>query len=176
MIKRKKKICKGTGKFIGLGCGKERYLFSHGLCQSCYKIATYKPLKRTPLKKYKPIYQDKEKLSQIKTFYKAHEYYHGRCYINGYFIPKMLLMPYNCLHVLSKKQYPYFKFYWKNIIIGEEEHHDIYDKGTLRDIIKRRVWANKDTKGGWRRLFDFKKELIQEYEKWVRENKGVYKL
>lgn len=34
-MERKKKVCRGTGKHSGLGCGKTVYLFSHGLCPEC---------------------------------------------------------------------------------------------------------------------------------------------
>lgn len=41
MIKTKKKICKGTGRAKGLGCGISHYMHMYGLCTTCFKSFLY---------------------------------------------------------------------------------------------------------------------------------------
>lgn len=174
MIQRKKKICKGTGKYEGLGCGKEKYIFSHGLCADC---VPKRPIKKTAIKQsYKPVIQDGVILSQKKAFERAYSHYNGLCYINSVPLIKELTRHWNYLHVLPKKQYPLFKFYWKNIVLGTKPQHDLYDQGTWDKIISERVRTGLDPLLGWERLYQFRAELLEEYEEWIRTNKGRYKL
>jgi len=179
MIKRKKKICRGRGKYSELGCGQERFIFSHGLCQQCIPKV---PLKRTPLKKtaikqsYKPTVQDGAILSQKKAFEKAYEHYKGRCYINDVPIQKFDLRHWNCMHVLPKKNYQFFKYYWRNIVIGLKVHHDLYDQGTWDRVMKERILTKLDPLSGWQMLYKLRLELIEEYMEWVKNNPGRYRV
>jgi len=174
VIRRKKKICKGTGKYKGLGCGKEKYIFSHGLCQQCVPRT---PLKKTAtIKSFKPVIQDGVILSQKKAFEKAYDYYQGLCFINSVPLIKELTRHWNYMHVLDKKNYPFYKYYWRNIVLGTKSQHDLYDQGTWDQIVEQRIKRGIDSEIGWKNLFKFREELLEEYKEWVRINKGIYKL
>lgn len=41
MIERKKKKCKGTGQFKGLGCGEIKYIHRYGVCANCFVYILY---------------------------------------------------------------------------------------------------------------------------------------
>lgn len=158
----KKKICKS--------CGKEKYIFSHGKCLDCCKPG----FKKIVPKKAK--IQDNVILSQSKTFLKAFKEHKGKNFINGTQFKLRHIKAYNFLHVLRKGKYQYFKYYSKNIVLGDLEQHKLFDDGTMDDIMKLRIKTGKDKMEGWVRLFNLQVELKKEYEEWVRYNKGEYKL
>lgn len=56
----RKKICKGKGKYQGLGCGQPRYIFSNGLCKYCIPKTAIKQVDN--FKERKPENKD-EKLA-----------------------------------------------------------------------------------------------------------------
>lgn len=180
MTPKKKKICYGKSKYHGQGCGQERYIFAYGLCQWCYNRVKAsenrkKPVKRTPIPKYKPQQQDNHPLSERNTFLSAYKFCGGKCFIGGDLIQPSELKAWNCMHVLNKKNYPYFKYYYRNVVIGHKAQHDLIDQGTLRGII-RRIHNTHETKDMWRAYFGYRQVLLEEYKRWVKENPKRYKL
>lgn len=184
-MERKKKPCKGTGKFIGQGCGNERYLFGHGLCQPCYQQATYKPMNRTssgefkkqkPIKKFKPTIQDEKELKQTDTFRLAYNYWEGKFFIGGNKIALDNLQSWNCMHVLDKNRFPLFKYYYKNVVLGSQDHHDLIDQGTKQGIKHRLLWCKYESQEMWDRYWEYREEMLTEYREWSKENHGVFRL
>ena len=163
MIKHKKKIC--------IICGTSTYIFSHGKCKPCYLRTYTKKIKRV-----KPTIQDNTVLNETKVYFRAYQFGGGRNYINGIKVPYTALKPHNFAHVLSKKLFPYFKYYHKNIVVMSLAQHSIYDQGTVKQLIRERIWEGKDKKKAWKELFALRIQLKQEYKQWVKENKGVYKI
>lgn len=180
MIKLKKKICKGRGKFVGLGCGNERYIFSNGLCQICYQRANYKPLykqkKKKPLLKYTPTIQDEKELKQTDTFLLAWNYWEGKYFIGFGSVRLEDLQAWNCIHILNKKNYPLFKYYYKNIILGSREQHEIIDQGTEKELFIRIKSSLHESIEMWEKFFEYRQQLLEEYREWVKTHKGIYKL
>jgi len=80
------------------------------------------------------------------------------------------------MHVLDKKNYPYFKYYYKNVVLGSKEQHELIDQGTKLGIELRLKWCKSETQGMWDNYFKYRQDLLIEYREWVRENKGIYKL
>jgi len=183
-MERKKKICKGTGRFEGKGCGEEKYIFGHGLCQICYQRANYKPnqyygkniKRKRSILKFKPTIQDEKELKQSDTFLLAWNYWQGKCFIGLDTIKLEDLQAWNCIHVLDKKNYPYFKYYYKNVVIGHRAQHDLIDQGTKMGIEIRLKWCKNETQSMWDSFFEYRKELLKEYRAWVKTNHGCYKL
>lgn len=163
MIKHKKKIC--------IICGTSTYIFSHGKCKPCY-LRTY----TKKIKRFKSTSQNNTVLSESKAYFRAYQFGGGKNYINGIKVPYTALKPHNFAHVLSKKLFPYFKYYYKAIVIVSLAQHQIYDQGTVKQLIEERIWSGKDKKEAWKELFALRRELKKEYHTWVREHKGEYKL
>ena len=91
MIKKKKKICKGTGRATGEGCGNIDYRYGYGLCQKCYAKWLYsteegkKKLNKTFDKVYKNIEKEqRRKIREKKESVKEKSYYQKKLqsYIN----------------------------------------------------------------------------------------------
>lgn len=83
------------------------------------------------------------------------------------------LKAHNFIHVLSKKMYPYFKYYYKNIVIGNLIHHKLIDQGTALEIADRmKNYPNEK----WISYYALEARLKEEYREWVKTNKGEYKL
>jgi len=184
-MERKLKTCSGTGKFKGLGCGKQTAIFGHGLCTYCYQRANYKPIqnyktgspkRKKAILKFKPTFQDDVELKQSDTFLLAWSYWEGRCMIGGYKIELEDLQAWNCIHVLDKKNYPYFKYYYKNIVLGLKEQHDIIDQGTLDQIPERIKSHYLETQDQWDSYFRLRESLLFEYKAWVSANHATHKL
>jgi hypothetical protein len=80
---------------------------------------------------------------------------------------------YNCFaHVLAKgqNQYPYFKYYAKNIVLLTPGEHALLDQGTE----EARISYSLDVKtADWQRLYDFRDELKKEYKKVFPTTRGM---
>lgn len=161
MIQRKVKLCK-------CGCGREGYIWAHGMLKECYyKSKPQKQLVRTSLNKsFKPSGEGALMETLIST--RPHtSFITGQEIIN--------INHNNCAHVLNKKKYPEFRLYDKNIIFLDNRYpcleHHLYDNGTEEQRIK---YAEEMKKGGiivnWQKLYDLKQELMEEYAR--RENQN----
>lgn len=67
------------------------------------------------------------------------------------------------LHILSKKQYPYYKLNPSNVIIANPTFHSIVDQGRLSDRAAHSEWKWDK----WDKLVEQKK---LEYTKWLKEH------
>jgi hypothetical protein len=79
----------------------------------------------------------------------------------------------NCFaHVLAKgmNQYPYFKYYAKNIVLLTPGEHSLLDHGTEEARIS---YALDVKSANWQRLYDLREELKKEYKKVFPTTRGL---
>lgn len=164
MIPRKLKTC--------LGCGKPKILYGHGYCVSCYPRFVPKKAIRTNVKASEHKRKD-NRLSQTYAFEKAYYMWNGNNFLTGEKIPKDELSYSNCAHVLSKKQYEWFRFYTRNIVMLSPEQHNLYDNLT-EDSLRKRIEQHPEE--NWQKLLNYAYELLSEYEDWENANYKEYKL
>ena len=172
MIPRKLKICSGKGIYEGLGCGFSKQIYAHGLCVKCYAAS----MKKKPISVNVKASQNKKKdyrLSQPYAFEKSYYMWDGKNFLTGEKIPKDELSYSNCAHILSKKQYEWFRYYTRNIVMLSPEQHNLYDNLT-EDALRKRIeqYPNEN----WQKLLNYAYELLSEYEDWENYNYKEYKL
>jgi hypothetical protein len=98
-----------------------------------------------------------------------------RSFVSGLFLREFQNTEffYNCFaHVLGKgvSQYPYFKYYAKNIVLLTPGEHALLDQGSE----EARISYSLDVKGtDWQRLYDLREELKKEYKKVFPTTKGM---
>lgn len=171
MIPRKLKTCKGN-------CSdKPKPIFSHGYCMDCYRKLNYKPLKRSPLKKkVKRVIQDGEDLTQKEAFLVAYVKGGKKWFLTNKPVSIEELTASNFAHILSKKQYKWFKYYWKNIRILHSEVHHILDQGTADQYQVMLDNFTPQERYNWDRFIRLRDELKQEYAEWIKTNPKEYKI
>lgn len=82
-------------------------------------------------------------------------------------------------HVLPKgqNQYPYFKYYAKNIVLLTPGEHSLLDQGTEEARISYSLDIEERTggkaKADWQKLYDLKEELKKKYKKHFPTTKGL---
>lgn len=89
-----------------------------------------------------------------------------RSYVNTDFFP-------NCFaHVLPKgqNQYPYFKYYAKNIVLLTPGEHGLLDQGTEEARIS---YALDVKSANWQPLYDLRKDLEMEYKRAFPTRRGL---
>jgi len=70
----------------------------------------------------------------------------------------------NCfMHILPKKNYPYFKLNPNNVRVVYPEFHRIHDQGSSKDREKHPKWK-------WEEVDSLKEELKQEYQEFKKQN------
>ena len=69
-------------------------------------------------------------------------------------------------HVLSKKNYPDFRLYKKNIVLLTAEEHYLFDHGNSD---QREKYARGTPNCDWEKLYKFKDELKEEYNNQTKE-------
>lgn len=136
------------------------------------------PVKRKSLKtKNKHVILDGTRLKETDAFKKAHKYCKGEFFlVPGKFIKLEDLRAWNCAHVLSKNKFKYFRYYWKNIVIMTLDQHEFYDKKTVEDIYEKRIKTGLESSSRWKELLRLRKELIEEYKEWVKNNPHQYRV
>jgi hypothetical protein len=80
---------------------------------------------------------------------------------------------FNCFaHVLAKgqNQYPYFKWYAKNIVLLTPGEHSLLDQGTEEARIS---YALDVKSADWGPLYDLRDELKKEYKKVFPTTRGI---
>jgi len=158
-LKQKNKICKG--------CGYPKKIFSHGLCYDCAKKG-YKPLRQK-----KEVHGMEVKLTERNAFLTSYLKCGGKNFFTDKKVDLVELKHWNFIHVLSKKQYPYFKYYYKNIVIGWLNHHKLIDQGKEIEL---QNWIKDHPEERWNEFFELRKELSKEYKEWIKNHKNEYKL
>lgn len=158
MIPRKLKICK-------CGCGREGYIWSHGMLKECwYKIKPPKQIAKTPLKINLQPTGEGILFKTIASTRKCVSFVSGQdiAKIDGFIGIN------NFIHVLPKGQnkYPLFKLYEKNIVLGLWKEHDLYDKGTeeQRQKYAKEMLEDYGVIVDWDKLYALREELLQEYK------------
>jgi hypothetical protein len=71
------------------------------------------------------------------------------------------------LHILSKKQYPQFRLWPYNILLGIPDVHHLFDQGTLDQILKfesETPYFNTNQQSSFYTLFKAESELHDQYE------------
>ena len=79
----------------------------------------------------------------------------------------------NCFaHVLAKglNQYPYFKYYARNIVLLTPGEHALLDQGTEEARIS---YALDVKSADWQRLYDLREDLKEEYKKVFPTRRGL---
>lgn len=163
MIPHKLKICKG--------CDTPKVLYAHGYCAKCYSIQMKKQIPS-----FVKAAEHKKKdfrLSQSYAFEKAYYMWGGNNFLTGEKIPKDEICYTNCAHVLSKKQYEWFRYYTRNIVLLSPEQHNLYDNLTMEALCKRHETFPEEN---WQRLFNYSYMLLSEYKEWTELHPKEYKL
>lgn len=98
-----------------------------------------------------------------------------KSFVSGLFLRKFMTGPlaFNCFaHVLAKglNQYPYFKYYARNIVLLTPGEHALLDQGTEEARIS---YALDVKSANWQRLDDLKEELKVEYKKVFPSRRGL---
>jgi hypothetical protein len=98
-----------------------------------------------------------------------------KSFVSGLFLRKYMgtALEYNCFaHVLAKgqNQYPYFKYYAKNIVLLSPGEHGLLDQGTEEARIS---YALDVKSANWQPLYDLREELKKEYKKHFPSTRGI---
>lgn len=98
-----------------------------------------------------------------------------KSFVSDLFLRKFMStdLAYNCFaHVLAKglNQYPYFKYYAKNIVLLTPGEHALLDQGTEEARIS---YALDVKSANWQRLYDLREELKVEYKKVFPTRRGL---
>ena len=164
----KQKICKGRGKYLGLGCGKLKYIFSNGICHDC---VPKKPLNRegsnstvskdklknstTPADSkekrgvrkvsgekvlFDLLFEERAKVSQVSGKPLISDKNHFQFY-------------WQFSHILTKGAYPKYRGLKENIKLVTPEEHDLWEhhKDKIKDDPK------------WQWVFDKAEQLKSKY-------------
>jgi hypothetical protein len=113
------------------------------------------------------------RLSQSYAFEKAYYMWGGNNFLTGKKIPKDQVCFANCAHVLSKKQYEWFRYYVRNIVLLSQEQHDLFDNLSVEALNKR---MKEYPEENWQKLFNYEYMLISEYKEWIEANPKEYRL
>jgi hypothetical protein len=95
--------------------------------------------------------------------------------VSGLFLREFMStdLAFNCFaHVLAKglNQYPYFKYYAKNIVLLSPGEHALLDQGTEEARIS---YALDVKSANWQPLYDLREELKVEYKKVFPTRRGL---
>ena len=98
-----------------------------------------------------------------------------KSYVSNLFLRKYMTteLAFNCFaHVLAKglNQYPYFKYYAKNIVLLTPGEHALLDQGTEEARIS---YALDVKSANWQPLYDLREELKEEYKKVFPTRRGL---
>jgi hypothetical protein len=113
-------------------------------------------------------------ITQIAIFKQIWMVSNKRSFISGLFLREFLNTDLfiNCFaHVLAKgqNQYPYFKYYARNIVLLTPGEHALLDQGTEEARISYSLNIEERTKGkstaDWQKLYALRDDLKKEYDK-----------
>jgi hypothetical protein len=148
-------------------------VFSHGFCQRHGYLRTDKKPKKIPTYTKKGRLQTfdfgfDDQTTMFGTLWENHKDEKGRvlCTFTGQQLNGFLLsdLYWNCFaHILSKKQYPWFKLNPANICIVAPEFHRIVDAGTQKERAEHPTWRFD--------LWDARViAMKEEYQKFKKQN------
>ena len=164
MIQIKKKICKGRGKYEGLGCDRPSFIFSNGLCQYCYSKANKKTIK--PKKQPTKALRIKS-TGQQDIFFQIWESQPHISFISKINILEPLASVF--VHVLAKGMNKYYKFklYRPNIVLMTPEEHHLYDNGSeeQREEYAHKMLTEHNVVVNWDKLYRLAESLKDTYKK-----------
>jgi len=115
------------------------------------------------------------RLTQVALFKQIWLLSNRRSFVSGLFLREYMNTDlfFNCFaHVLAKgiNQYPYFKYYAKNIVLLTPGEHALLDQGTE----EARINYTLDVKtANWQPLYDLREELKKEYKKYFPTTLGL---
>lgn len=171
MIRQKPKIC--------IGCNTPQLLWSHGYCKRCWSNLHPVIFKRKNLV-YNPkkVYQNNAILSEKEAFMRSYHYWEGKWHISQEKVALEVLKAGNFAHILpkAKNKFPWFKYYWKNIVLLTLDEHRIFD---FANDGQKYVYITKLSamdKIRWSQLYELEAELKLEYQEWIKEHPGEYKI
>ena len=98
-----------------------------------------------------------------------------KSFVSGLYLRDFMTtnLAHNCFaHVLAKgqNQYPYFKYYAKNIVLLTPGEHALLDQGTEEARIS---YALDVKSANWQPLYDLREELKEEYKKVFPTRRGL---
>jgi len=98
-----------------------------------------------------------------------------KSFVSGLFLREFMSteLAYNCFaHVLAKglNQFPYFKYYARNIVLLTPGEHALLDQGTEEARIS---YALDVKSANWQPLYDLRDDLKKEYEKVFPSRRGL---
>jgi hypothetical protein len=127
------------------------YIWARGMCKyHAYKDTPPKPLAKSPIKKKIP--KPSGELVLFNAIWKSRPHI---CQVSKEPIKDFDIWCF--AHVLSKKSFPKFRLYDKNIILVTREIHHQYDNGSSKD----------DPRFGW--VYELKSNLKAEYNEKERQ-------
>jgi hypothetical protein len=132
----------------------------------------YAKLRRGKLKKVskKPIKKKPKKATgELEMFKEIYEERDLVSFLTGAPIPSFDLQERTLnlfAHVLSKKNYPKFRLYKKNIVLLTAEEHHLFDHGNSD---QRKNYAQRTPNCDWEKLYKLKEELKQEYNNQTKQ-------
>lgn len=115
------------------------------------------------------------RLTQVALFKQVWLLSNKKSFVSGLFLREFMNTDlfFNCFaHVLAKgmNQYPYFKFYAKNIALLTPGEHALFDQGSE----EARINYTLDVKSAnWKPLYDLREELKEEYKKYFPTRRGL---
>lgn len=122
------------------------------------------------------------KLAQTAIFKQLWILSDKKSFVSGLYLREFMDSPFffNCFaHVLAKgqNQYPYFKFYGRNIALLTPGEHSLWDHGTEEQRIAYALDMEEKTHGkakvDWKRLEALRDDLKEEYTKVFPTRKGL---
>lgn len=160
MFKPYRGICCGkqTGKTRYDGCGREGIIKTkRGLCEACEGIRNPPTaIPKISKKRLESHGTGQYVLFEMIANTRAHVCFVTRRIVNVYAEPGKLNV--SCFaHVLSKKAWPAFELYDKNVQIMDPEIHHIYDHGNQQERKEMEKYP------GWLKLMALRSELKGEY-------------
>ena len=152
------------------GCGRSRFILNktRNLCLECNRIRLEKQgkFKLTRNQKFVIKYPNHGFNSETEVFQHVWDTRPHMSFISGRGIPEF---DYKCFaHILSKKQFPAFRFNPENIVLLTVYEHGLYDQGTAG----RRLGYPAD----WKALNDLAIKLKIEYNNKFNPRAGYLKV
>ena len=87
------------------------------------------------------------------------------------------LFPNIFTHVLNQTKWPYFRFYYKNLVLTTPGEHSLWDQATEEERIQYSLTLEQESRGkataDWNKMKELQKELEMEYKKAFPVTRGM---